>query len=57
MLHVSEYTDALHMQITELDVRLLLHLMCKLLLRCRDAAAEDPQTSFRLSQHRYEQAK
>jgi len=30
MLHVSEYTNAWHVQITELDVRLL-HLVGKLL--------------------------
>ena len=59
MLHLSEIPDGLHKPLTELDV-LLLDLVCKLLLSllCHtDAAAEDPQTSFRLSQHRCEQAK
>ena len=57
MLHLSEIPDGLHKPLTELDV-LLLDLVCKLLLSllCHtDAAAEDPQTSFRLSQHRCEQ--
>ena len=56
MLHVSEYTDALHKQLTELDA-LLLHLVCRLMMCCTDATAQDWQTPFRLGQHRFEQAK
>ena len=59
MLHLSEFPGGLHKPLTELDV-LLLHVVCKLLLTllCHtDAAAEHPQTSLHLSQHRCEQAK
>ena len=61
MLHLSRIPDGLHKPLTVLDaLLLLLHLVSKFVLSllCRTTApAEDPQSSFRLSQHRCEQAK